>query len=59
MIHKSEIKVKDPIREEIEAQVAEYLKNGGEVKTVPSECCQDDAARVKSFLYNYEGKGNE
>lgn len=56
MIHKSEITQRDPIRAEIEAQVAEYLKNGGEVKTVPSECRQDDKARVKSFLYNYEGE---
>ncbi len=55
MIHKSEIKVKDPIRAQIEAQVAEYLKNGREVKTVPSECRQDDKARVKSFLYRYGG----
>lgn len=57
MIHKSEIKVKDPIRAEIEAQIAEYLKNGGKVKTVPAECRQDDKARVKSFLYRYEEGG--
>ncbi|WP_373093010.1 hypothetical protein [Zhongshania sp.] len=58
MIHKSEIKVKDPIRAQIEAQVAEYLARGGKVKTVPSECRQDDKARVKSFLYNYGDSDN-
>ncbi|WP_373089325.1 hypothetical protein [Zhongshania sp.] len=59
MIHKSEIKVKDPIRAEIEAQVAEYLSRGGKIKQAPSEVRQGDEARVKSFLHNYEGKGNE
>ncbi|WP_373092996.1 hypothetical protein, partial [Zhongshania sp.] len=44
-------------RAQIEAQVAEYLEKGGEVKTVPAECRQDDNARVKSFLYRYEEGG--
>ncbi|WP_373092899.1 hypothetical protein [Zhongshania sp.] len=57
MIHKSEITQRDPLRAQIEAQVAEYLEKGGEVKTVPAECRQDDNARVKSFLYRYEEGG--
>lgn len=55
MIHKSEIKVKDPIRAEIERQVSEYLSRGGKIKQAPSEVRQGDEARVKSFLYRYGG----
>lgn len=56
MIHQTEIKSKAPIRAEIEAQVAEYLARGGEVKTVPTEVRQDDVSRVKAHLRGYESR---
>lgn len=52
------IKQKDPLRAEIERQVSEYLSRGGKINQAPPEVRQGDEARVKSFLYNYEGKDN-
>ncbi len=56
MIHKSEIKVKDPIRAEIEAQVAEYLAKGGEIKRAEPDARLSDQGRIAAHLRGYEAR---
>ena len=56
MIHKSEITHRDPLRAEIEAQVAEYLAKGGEIKRAEPDARLSDQGRIAAHLRGYEAR---